>query len=151
MPQSWASTAAIRKTMLGNRSRDTKPELALRRLVHARGLRYRVCSRPLPELRRTVDIVFRPAKVAVELRGCFWHVCPEHYQAPAANSSYWARKAETNAARDRDTQALLEAAGWALIVVWEHEDLVDAADRIARLVRDRRPPERDASVSLGPE
>ena len=125
--------------MLGNRSRDTKPELELRRRLHAMGLRYRVCARPLRDTRRTSDIVFGPAKVAVDVRGCFWHACPQHYQAPAANGSYWATKAAVNAARDKDTESRLDAAGWSLVVVWEHDDLASAAEQIAGLVAARRP------------
>src|SRR4051794_12563501 len=75
---SWASSPAIRKTMQGNRSRGTRPEMALRSAVHRRGLRYRVNARPLPELRRTADLVFRPARVAVFLDGCWWHGCRLH-------------------------------------------------------------------------
>jgi DNA mismatch endonuclease (patch repair protein) len=124
--------------MQANKSRDTKPELALRKELHAAGLRYRVCARPLPELRRTVDVVFRPAKVAVELRGCFWHGCPEHYRAPKANDSYWAAKVQRNIARDEDTARRLVEAGWMLEVVWEHEELDAAASRVAEVVRARR-------------
>ncbi|MCX9192091.1 very short patch repair endonuclease [Carbonactinospora thermoautotrophica] len=124
--------------MQANRSRDTKPELALRRAVHALGLRYRVCARPLPTIRRTVDLVFRPSRVAVEVRGCFWHGCPEHYRQPASNTTYWAAKVERNMARDAEIAQLLADAGWLLLVVWEHEDPNEAAQRIARVVRERR-------------
>ncbi|WP_375475859.1 very short patch repair endonuclease [uncultured Jatrophihabitans sp.] len=124
--------------MQANRSRDTGPELALRRLLHARGLRYRVCVRPLPGRRHQADIVFRRARVAVEVRGCFWHGCPQHYRAPASNSTYWQAKAERNMARDCAAEQALTAAGWQLIVVWEHEDAADAAERVATVVRDRR-------------
>ncbi|GAA2673124.1 MULTISPECIES: very short patch repair endonuclease [Actinosynnema] len=135
---SWATSSATRKSMQANKSRDTKPELLLRRALHAMGLRYRVCARPLPDVRRTADIVFRSAKVAVEVRGCFWHGCPEHYRAPTANSGYWAQKVERNMARDADTAHRLTEAGWSLTVVWEHEDLAAAAEIIAAHVRERR-------------
>lgn len=124
--------------MQSNRSRDTRPELALRRALHALGLRYRVCARPIPEVRSTADIVFRPARVAVELRGCFWHGCPEHYRAPSAHSGYWAEKVERNQRRDRQMRDRLADAGWVLEVVWEHEDPQEASKRIAALVRQRR-------------
>ncbi len=136
--ESWATTAATRKSMQSNKSRDTKPELTLRRALHALGLRYRVCTRPLPDVRRTVDVVFRPAKVAVELRGCFWHGCPTHYRAPSANGKYWAEKVDRNVRRDLDTAQRLQEAGWVLEVVWEHEDLDQAAHRIAATVAERR-------------
>ncbi|WP_367132942.1 very short patch repair endonuclease [Saccharothrix sp. HUAS TT1] len=135
---SWATSEATRKSMRANRSRDTKPELRLRRALHAMGLRYRVCARPLPEVRRTADIVFPRAKVAVEVRGCFWHGCPDHYRAPAANGSYWSAKVQRNIARDADTAERLAAAGWLLAVVWEHEDLDRAAETVARQVQERR-------------
>ena len=130
--------------MLANRSRDTKPELVLRRRLHAMGLRYRVCARPLPNVRRTVDIVFGPARVAVEVRGCFWHGCPDHYRAPSSNSGYWSAKVERNVSRDADTERRLTEAGWRLVVVWEHEAVGDpdaAASRVAEAVLTRRTPQ----------
>lgn len=135
---SWATNAATRKSMQANKSRDTKPEMRLRKALHALGLRYRVCARPLPDVARTVDVVFRPVKVAVELRGCFWHGCPDHYRAPKANDDYWAQKVQRNVARDEDTARRLAEADWRLEVVWEHEDLEQAAARIATAVRARR-------------
>ena len=68
--------------MEANRSRDTKVELAVRRIAFARGLRYRVDARPEPALRRRADLVFRGPKVAVFLDGCYWHGCPDHYVPP---------------------------------------------------------------------
>ena len=74
--------------MQSNKSRDTKPELALRSAVHSLGLRYRVDARPLKALRRRADLVFPRAKVAVFLDGCFWHGCPVHHTVAAANASF---------------------------------------------------------------
>lgn len=85
--------------MQSNKSRDTKPELALRSAVHSMGLRYRVDARPLKALRRRADLVFPRAKVAVFLDGCFWHGCPVHHTVAAANASFWAEKVSTNRAR----------------------------------------------------
>lgn len=121
------------------RARDTQPELALRRALHARGLRYRVHRRPIPGVRRTVDIVFGPSRVAVEVRGCFWHACPEHATYPKENAEWWAEKLETNRCRDTQTERLLAEAGWHLEVVWEHEEPEEAADHVERVVRHRRP------------
>ena len=109
--RSWASSPATRASMRGNRSRDTKPELALRSTVHAAGLRYRVAARPLADLRRTADLVFRSARVAVFVDGCFWHGCPSHHTKASANADYWAQKVDENRNRDRDTDARLTAAG----------------------------------------
>ncbi|MCG7578801.1 very short patch repair endonuclease [Mycolicibacterium sp. OfavD-34-C] len=124
--------------MRSNKGRDTKPELALRSAVHALGLRYRVDTRPLKALRRTADLVFPRARVAVFLDGCFWHGCPEHHTVAATNATFWADKVKTNVARDRDTDRRLIEAGWAVVRVWEHEDPAEAARRIQTVVFARR-------------
>jgi len=121
--------------MQSNRGRDTKPELALRSGVHALGLRYRINARPLKEVRRTADLVFTKAKVAVFLDGCFWHGCPEHHTISATNAEFWTEKVDTNRRRDRDTDRKLAEAGWTSIRVWEHEDPVEAAQRVRDAVR----------------
>lgn len=123
--------------MQSNKSRDTKPELALRSAVHARGLRYRVSAKPLAGVRRTADLVFTRAQVAVFLDGCFWHGCPEHHTVAAANATFWAEKVENNRARDRNTDERLAAAGWVSIRIWEHEDPQEAAARVEEVVRAR--------------
>lgn len=121
-------------------TRDTAPEVRLRGRLHALGLRYRVHARPLPDLRRTADIVFTRAKVAVFVDGCFWHSCPEHGTTPAANGAWWTAKLRKNVERDADTDRRLAAAGWLVVRVWEHEDPVAASSRVADLVQGRRPP-----------
>ncbi len=121
--------------MQGNRSRDTKPELLVRSLLHRRGLRYRVNQRPLPELRRTSDIVFRKARVAVFVDGCFWHGCPDHYKQPSTNARYWSDKVEGNRRRDLETDACLAEAGWTVLRHWEHEDPEGVADQVEAAVR----------------
>ncbi|WP_392670779.1 very short patch repair endonuclease [Streptomyces sp. LN785] len=135
---SWASSAARRLNMQAIRSRDTKPEWLIRRLVHASGLRYRVSARPLPELRRTADLVFRPVKVAVFIDGCYWHGCPEHYVSPKTNPGYWSEKVARNMARDRDTDERLTEAGWLVMRFWEHQDSTASALSIVDTVRERR-------------
>lgn len=120
------------------RSRDTGPELALRRALHAMGLRFRVHRSLLPGLRRRADIVFGPAKVVVDVRGCYWHGCPEHYRLATSNEQYWHPKIDGNRARDTETERLLTEAGWAVLVVWEHEETAEAAERVARTVLARR-------------
>lgn len=120
------------------RTRDTAPELAVRRYLHASGLRYRVDRPPLRGLRRRADIVFGPARVVVYVDGCFWHGCPQHGRpSTAANPAYWAEKMERNRARDSDTDLRLTEAGWAVVRVWEHEDPQKVARRVAELVRAR--------------
>lgn len=124
--------------MQGNRGRDTKAELAVRRLVHAAGLRYRVNARPEPDLRRTADLLFTRARVAVFIDGCYWHGCPEHFSMPATNLDYWSTKIGRNQARDLETTALLEARGWLVLRYWEHEPPPTVAERIGSLVQVRR-------------
>ena len=137
MAESWASSPEARARMQSNKSRDTKPELALRSAVHARGLRYRVSAKPLAGVRRTADLVFPRAKVAVFLDGCFWHGCPEHHTVASANAKFWADKVEGNRKRDRDTDGRLAEAGWVSVRIWEHEDAVEAARRVEEVVRAR--------------
>lgn len=119
--------------MRANRRRDTGPELAIRRILHAHGLRYRVDVRPLPDLNRRADIVFPRARVAIFVDGCFWHGCPEHYTPPKANGDFWATKVATNRDRDRETDEHLTAAGWTVVRIWEHVP----ASRAVELIRDR--------------
>jgi DNA mismatch endonuclease (patch repair protein) len=138
MRSSWASSPATRASMQSNRSKNTQPELALRRALHARGLRYRVCTRPMPELRQTADVVFPSVKMAVEVYGCFWHACPEHYRPPSSNAEFWAKKVEQNKQRDIANAQRLHSAGWTLEVVWEHEDPEVAAERIKARVQSRK-------------
>jgi DNA mismatch endonuclease, patch repair protein len=136
MTGSWASSPASRAVMRANPGRDTRPELALRSAAHKLGLRYRVNIRPLKELRRTADMVFPKAKIAVFLDGCFWHGCPEHHRsARGATAEFWNDKIVDNRRRDIDTDNRLRAAGWRVFRVWEHEDPDKAASEIALLVR----------------
>jgi DNA mismatch endonuclease (patch repair protein) len=117
------------------RRRDTAPELALRRILHARGLRYRVDRAPLPDLaRRRADLVFGRARVAVFVDGCFWHGCPEHATMSKTNSDWWASKLAGNVRRDRDTDRRLANAGWSVVRIWEHEDPNTAAEKVGAAV-----------------
>lgn len=144
MAESWASSLEVRASMQSNKGRDTKPEVALRSVVHSLGLRYRVSTRPLPGVRRTADMVFSRVKVAVFLDGCFWHGCPQHHTVAKTNAEFWAAKVETNRLRDRDTDRRLADAGWLSFRVWEHEDPVEAARRVKAVVEARRPSARSA-------
>jgi DNA mismatch endonuclease (patch repair protein) len=120
-------------------SRDTLPERAIRSELHRRGFRFRVDRAPLPGLRSRADIVFGPARVAVYVDGCFWHSCPDHGTRPKANSEWWERKLARNRERDRETNRILREHGWEVVRIWEHEDPIEAVDRLERTVRDRRP------------
>ncbi|UJP40263.1 very short patch repair endonuclease [Cellulomonas palmilytica] len=122
------------------RSRDTAPEMALRRLMHARGHRYRVDRLlPLVGVQRRADLVFGPARVAVFVDGCFWHGCPLHGNpAVKANVWYWPDKIARNRARDADTDRRLREIGWLPFRAWEHETPSDVADRLEAALRSRR-------------
>ncbi|HEX5054170.1 MAG TPA: DNA mismatch endonuclease Vsr [Planctomycetota bacterium] len=117
--------------------RDNSVELALRREAFALGLRYRVDAPVLPGLRRRADLLFRSARVAVFVDGCFWHVCPRHASWPKANADWWRRKLKGNVERDRDTDRRLRREGWRVLRIWEHEDPVVAARKVLRAVRGR--------------
>jgi len=121
--------------MQANRSTDTGPELAVRRLVHAMGLRYRVNTRPVATLRRTADLVFSRQRVAVFIDGCYWHGCPEHHRQPRANTDYWSSKVARNRARDAATDEALRAAGWTVLRFWEHEPPAAVAEAVRAAVR----------------
>ncbi|MFJ5810260.1 very short patch repair endonuclease [Streptomyces sp. NPDC093093] len=132
------STPDVRARMSRQKSKDTKIEVALRKTLHALGLRFRVHGRPVKGVRREADIVFGPARVAVFVDGCFWHGCPEHATWPRRNAEFWRAKIEGNRARDRDTDARLAEAGWLAVRVWEHEPPAESAVRVAEVVARRR-------------
>jgi DNA mismatch endonuclease (patch repair protein) len=124
--------------MSAARRRDTAAEVALRRALHAMGLRYRVAY-PVPgQRRRTIDVAFTRARIAVFVDGCFWHGCPDHGTRPKSNSEWWKTKLAANHARDRDTDRILAELGWLVVRVWEHEDPVVSARSIFRTVAGRR-------------
>jgi DNA mismatch endonuclease (patch repair protein) len=102
------------------RKTDTRPELAVRRLVHAMGYRYRLHRRDLPG---TPDLVFPSRKKVILIHGCFWHQhdCPLGRKKPSANPDYWHPKLARNVARDRRSRERLGALGWDVLVIWECE------------------------------
>ena len=142
--------------MRANKRKDTKPELALRRALHARGYRYRKDYRlDLTGARVRPDIAFTAKRVAVFVDGCFWHCCPQHGSQPANNTWYWQPKLARNVDRDRSADDALAAAGWEVVRIWEHESLEAAvaavvstlagavarrAGRPARAAASSRPP-----------
>jgi DNA mismatch endonuclease (patch repair protein) len=114
--------------MKANRRSDTKPEMALRRALHARGYRYRKDHRlDLSDGRRVrPDIVFTARRVAVFVDGCFWHACPEHGSKPKNNEWYWSPKLQRNVDRDRANNVALAEGGWQVVRLWEHVPIEDA-------------------------
>jgi DNA mismatch endonuclease (patch repair protein) len=123
--------------MSRQRTRDTRPETLLRSELHRRGLRFNVHVCPIPGVRREADLIFRRARIAVFVDGCFWHGCTEHRTQPKRNAPFWQVKLERNRARDAETDALLRKEGWTSIRVWEHEEVSEAADRVELAVRRR--------------
>jgi DNA mismatch endonuclease (patch repair protein) len=100
------------------RGRDTKPEMQVRRMLHAAGLRYRLHGKNLPG---RPDLVFAGAKTVVFVHGCFWHMhrCKFGKPVPATNKDFWAAKRRSNAERDKRNRVLLKAAGWRVLEIWE--------------------------------
>jgi DNA mismatch endonuclease (patch repair protein) len=119
------------------RGRDTKPELLLRRGLHARGLRFRLHRNDLPGC---PDLVFPRFRVAVFVHGCFWHghKCPI-FKWPGTRTAFWRRKIEGNTERDRRVQAALVENEWRVLVIWEcalrgpqRRPVADVLDEIVR-------------------
>ncbi|MFF2373286.1 very short patch repair endonuclease [Streptomyces xiamenensis] len=137
-PRPTPSSEAVSSRMSRQASRDTGPELAIRRLLHATGHRYRLHRKVPGMARRTIDIAFPGPKVAVFVDGCFWHGCPEHATQPRANKDWWRQKLDKNISRDRETNERLDAEGWTVLRFWEHEPPDVVAVRIAQVVAERR-------------
>jgi len=128
---------ATRNVMRANKRSNTQPELRIRKLVHAAGLRYRIDTKPEKDLNRRADIVFRQAKVAVFIHGCFWHGCPRHFKSPKTNKRFWQTKIERNIQRDKETRNILRKRGWRVIEIWEHQSSESGARSIVRVVDER--------------
>lgn len=129
-----ASSPDVRLFMSNLPTTGTGPELALRRELHRRGIRYRVNVAALPG---RPDITLTRARIAIFVDGCFWHNCPEHAVAPKANADWWRSKLDANVARDRRNDQRLRETGWLVIRAWEHEKPTDVADIIEKTWRER--------------
>lgn len=138
--ESWATSAATRASMLGNKRVGTKPEAALRSALHARGLRFRKDHRiDLGAVRARPDIVFSRSRVAVFVDGCYWHSCPIHGTTPTRNADYWTPKLARNVERDREQEAALREAGWTVVRMWEHVPIEDAVHQVIEALIAARP------------
>lgn len=115
-----ATDPARSAVMRAVKSRDTKPELTVRRAAHALGYRFRLHARHLPG---SPDLVFPRLRTAIFVHGCFWHGhdCPRGARAPKANADYWRAKIARNVARDARVRAELETLGWRAVTIWECE------------------------------
>ena len=123
------------RMMRGIHNRDTRPEILVRRLLHRRGFRYRLCVHELPG---KPDIVLPKYRAVVFVHGCFWHGhdCPA-FRLPQTRTEFWRAKIERNRDNDRKVTAALLAAGWRVATVWEcalrgaNRDTEADADRLA--------------------
>lgn len=127
------SPAVRRRTMQAVKSKDTSPEMRVRRLLHARGYRYRLHGKELPG---RPDLVFPGRRKVIFVHGCFWHGhdCARGARVPKSNTAYWVGKVGRNRARDVRTRGQLKAAGWKVLTLWECE-LKDEASALRRLTR----------------
>lgn len=114
------SSAVRRRTMQAVKSKNTSPELSVRRLLHARGYRYRLHRSDLPG---NPDLVFPARKKVLFVHGCFWHGhdCPRGSRVPKTNTDYWKEKVARNRARDVTAFRQLKILGWKALALWECE------------------------------
>jgi len=131
------SSPLVSRTMKKVRTRDTGPEMAVRRLLYANGLRYRVNYKPKsPGLgRSTIDIAFPGKRLAVFIDGCFWHNCPEHGEIPKANNKWWQKKLTENSERDKRVTKTLKEGGWRVQRYWSHENPEIVCQRIREAIQ----------------
>lgn len=118
---------------------NTRPELDLRRALHAKGLRFRK-DYPIRLRGRMIrpDIAFTRYRLAIFVDGCFWHSCPEHGQVPATNVEFWTAKLKGNFERDRAQDLMLESADWLVVRIWEHEQLAAAVESVENALKTRQ-------------
>jgi DNA mismatch endonuclease, patch repair protein len=133
------SVANRSKLMATIRSKNTKPELALRRVLWLKGYRFRIHYG-----KEKIDIAFPGKKIAIFVDGCFWHSCPIHSHAPKSNRQYWLQKLERNVQRDRLKEERLRSENWTIVRVWEHdlktaEDITGVAEKILALEVSSKP------------
>jgi DNA mismatch endonuclease (patch repair protein) len=115
------------KIMSAIRSKNTNPEVILRRFLWSKGFRYRVHYG-----KEKIDIAFPSKKLAVFVDGCFWHGCPLHSHIPKSNQSYWIPKLQRNKERDAAKDKRLKSSGWKVVRIWEHE-LCDLDSVLAKI------------------
>lgn len=113
-----ASSPAVFKTMSGNRGKDTKMEVKVRKALWAAGYRYRKNNR---KLYGTPDISFPGLRVVVFLDSCYWHGCPLHFKLPKTNADFWHQKIGRNIERDADVIQHYVEEGWVILRFWEHQ------------------------------
>ena len=125
-PYPAATSEVVSKSMRSNRPSGTHPEQILSKL-----LRKKITTNSLPG---RPDLVYRRAKLAVYVNGCWWHGCPIHYSPPKSHRAFWRKKLERNRERDQLNRLELESIGWKVLEVWEHEVIADPKT-VARKIR----------------
>lgn len=132
------SSPNARATMRANRS-TSRTEVRFRRALWVAGARGYRCNLKLPG---RPDVAFPAIRLAVFVHGCFWHGCPRcRLPRPKANAEFWRQKLQRNGERDQTVEAVLVAAGWKVMTVWEHElraDMAGSARRVAQRIADER-------------
>ncbi|WP_081890520.1 very short patch repair endonuclease [Paenibacillus tyrfis] len=116
------------------RSKNTVPEMIVRKYLHSKGFRYRLHDKKLPG---KPDVVLPKYKTAIFVQGCFWHAhkgC-KYYCSPKSNTEYWLKKIEGNILRNQLNQQALKKMGWNVIIVWECELKRSAEDRCSNLIK----------------
>jgi DNA mismatch endonuclease (patch repair protein) len=116
--------------MASIRGRDTVPEMIVRRLLWAQGIRYRIHDKRVPG---RPDISNNSRKVAVFIDGCFWHGCRKCYKEPTSNIEFWRRKLDKNIQRRRVVKHKLRTDSWTVLEFWEHE-VLSSPSSVARKV-----------------
>lgn len=131
MPPKPAAKSAMVSAQMSRMPRaSSKPEVAVRRALHARGFRFRLNRRDLPG---SPDIVFSRWRLAVFIDGCFWHGCVDHGVLPKNNGEWWKAKLAANAERDARKDRELRGLGWLPLHFWEHDDVERVCDAIAQI------------------
>ena len=128
------SSPETSRRMAKVRQKGTDAEIALRRELYRRGLRYRIDYEVLKKPRRVADVAFPGLRIAVFVDGCFWHGCPEHATWPKRNAEFWKQKIEANRTRDVDTNERLSSLGWTVLRFWSHDSPTKAAIEVASIV-----------------
>ncbi|KQW82564.1 very short patch repair endonuclease [Brevundimonas sp. Root1279] len=129
------------------KGRDTRPELAVRRILREAGIGYRLGGAGLPG---RPDLVMKGRRVALFVHGCFWHGhdCPRGARQPKANADYWIAKIDRNRRRDAEAEAALDGAGWRVVTVWECAmKAPDFGDRLVAEVRGQAAAEAGGATS----
>jgi DNA mismatch endonuclease (patch repair protein) len=122
----------IRSRVMANiRSKNTKPEIKLRKLLWSAGIRgyrihYKLLGKP--------DIVFNKKKIAIFIDGCFWHKCPLDFQEPKTRKEYWMKKIQMNIERDKKVNDQLQSDGWTVVRIWEHMMRKEPEKVVARIL-----------------